>query len=54
MDDDDDEDEFEAVIRWYQFFIAAKLIRALMSSVDEDDYLDVELGAIQMDRQKLL
>ena len=33
-----------AVIRWYQFFIAAKLIRALMSSVDEDDYLDVECG----------
>lgn len=39
---DDDRDEFEAVIRWYQFFIAAKLIRALMSSVDEDDYLDSE------------
>ena len=41
---DDDEDEFVAVIRWYQFFIAAKLIRALMSSVDEDDYLDSECG----------
>lgn len=38
----DDEDEFVAVIRWYQFFIAAKLIRALMSSMDEDDYSDGE------------
>jgi len=35
----DDEDEYVEVIRWYQFFIAAKLIRALMSSLDEDDYL---------------
>ncbi|HWN08444.1 MAG TPA: hypothetical protein VNO50_04080 [Pyrinomonadaceae bacterium] len=41
---DDDEDEFVAVIRWYQFFIAAKLIRALVSSVDEDDYLVEESG----------
>lgn len=41
---DDDEDEFAAVIRWYQFFIATKLIRALMSSVDEDDYLAEESG----------
>jgi hypothetical protein len=40
----EDDEEFVAVIRWYQFFIAAKLIRALMSCVDEDDYLDVECG----------
>lgn len=35
-------DEYVEVIRWYQFFIAAKLIRALMSSVDEDDYQEDE------------
>ncbi|MEP6819582.1 MAG: hypothetical protein ABJA18_08615 [bacterium] len=28
-----------AVIRWYQFFIAAKLIRGLVSRLDEDEYL---------------
>ena len=39
---DADIDEYVEVIRWYQFFIAAKLIRALMSRVDEDDYLDDE------------
>lgn len=39
---DGDIDEYIEVIRWYQFFIAAKLIRALMSRVDEDDYLDDE------------
>ena len=43
-EEDDREDEFASVIQWYQFFIAAKLIRALMSSVDEDDYLDGESG----------
>jgi hypothetical protein len=39
---DGDIDEYVEVIRWYQFFIAAKLIRALTSRVDEDDYLDDE------------
>jgi hypothetical protein len=42
---DDDryrDDDYVEVIRWYQFFIAAKLMRALMSHVDEDDYLDDE------------
>ena len=32
------------MIRWYQFFIAAKLIRALIFSVDKDDYLEGECG----------
>jgi hypothetical protein len=41
-DVDGDIDESVEVIRWYQFFIAAKLIRALTSRVDEDDYLDDE------------
>ena len=36
---DNVEDEYVEVIRWYQFFIAAKLVRALMSNLDEDDYL---------------
>lgn len=35
-------DEYVEVIRWYQFFIAAKLIRAVMSCVDEDDDRDDE------------
>ncbi len=41
-DADGDIEAYVEVIRWYQFFIAAKLIRALMSRVDEDDYLDDE------------
>ena len=36
----DDVDDYVEVVRWYQFFIAAKLIRGLMSRIDEDDYLD--------------
>ena len=35
----DDVDDYVEVVRWYQFFIAAKLIRGLMSRIDEDDYL---------------
>lgn len=31
-----------SVIRWYQFFIAAKTIRGLLSRVDEDEYLGDE------------
>jgi len=31
--------DMTAVIRWYQFFIAAKLIRGLLSRLDEDEYL---------------
>ena len=36
---DDDINDYVAVVRWYQFFIAAKMIRGLMSRIDEDDYL---------------
>lgn len=38
-DTEDDEDDYVEVVRWYQFFIAAKMIRGLMSRIDEDDYL---------------
>ena len=31
--------DFAEVILWYQFFIAVKLKRGLMSRIDEDDYL---------------
>jgi hypothetical protein len=31
--------DFTEVIQWYQFFIAVKPIRGLMSRIDEDDYL---------------
>jgi hypothetical protein len=31
--------DYVAVIRWYQFFIAAKTIRGLSSRIDEDHYL---------------
>ncbi len=36
---EEDVDDYVAVIRWYQFFIAAKMIRGLMSCVDEEEYL---------------
>ena len=38
-DTEDDVDDYVEVVRWYQFFIAAKLIRGLMSRIDENDYL---------------
>lgn len=36
---EDDVNDYVEVVRWYQFFIAAKLIRGLTSRIDEDDYL---------------
>lgn len=41
--EDDTYDEFDAaeVIRWYQFFIAAKIARGLMSRVHEEEYKHV-------------
>jgi hypothetical protein len=36
---EEDVNDYIEVVRWYQFFIAAKLIRGLMSGIDEDDYL---------------
>lgn len=33
-----DVNDYVEVIRWYQFFIAAKMIRGLLSRVDEDEY----------------
>jgi hypothetical protein len=38
----DDVNDYVEVIQWYQFFIAAKVIRGLMSRNDEDDYLAKE------------
>ncbi|HAF13026.1 MAG TPA: hypothetical protein DCK99_04855 [Blastocatellia bacterium] len=35
----DEENDYIEVIRWYQFFIAAKTIRGLLSRADEDEYL---------------
>ena len=36
---EDEVNDYVEVVRWYQFFIAVKLIRGLMSRIDEDDYL---------------
>ncbi len=36
------EDDLTAIIRWYQFFIATKLIRGLLSRLDEDEYLSAD------------
>jgi hypothetical protein len=36
---DEDAQEYVEVIRWYQYFIAAKTIRGISSRVDEDEYL---------------
>jgi hypothetical protein len=57
---DEDINDYLEVIRWYQFFIVAKMIRGLLSRVDEDDYLDdaeardsdgsVKAALIAMDR----
>jgi hypothetical protein len=38
IEHDEDVNDYVAVIRWYQFFIAAKMIRGLLSRVDEDEY----------------
>jgi hypothetical protein len=39
---DQDVNDYVEVVQWYQFFIAVKTMRALMSRLDEDDYLDSE------------
>lgn len=39
---ENDVSDYVEVIQWYQFFIAAKVIRGLMSRIDEDDYLATE------------
>ena len=36
---DEDAQDYVEVIRWYQYFIAAKTIRGILSRVDEDKYL---------------
>jgi hypothetical protein len=36
---DGDVNDYAEVIQWYQFFIAVKIKRGLMSRLDEDDYL---------------
>lgn len=38
IEHDEDANDYVEVIRWYQFFIAAKMIRGLLSRVDEDEY----------------
>jgi hypothetical protein len=42
VDHDDDVDDYLEVIRWYQFLIAVKLMRAISSRVEEDEYGDEE------------
>ena len=37
---DEDVNDYLEVIRWYQFFIAAKTIRGLFSRIDEDECLE--------------
>ena len=39
---DEDAQDYVEVIRWYQYFIAAKTIRGILSRVDEDKYLPDE------------
>lgn len=39
---EDEENDYIEVVRWYQYFIVVKMIRGLMSRIDEDDYLDEE------------
>lgn len=41
-DTEDEVSDYAEVVQWYQFFIAVKLIRGLMSRIDEDDYLAEE------------
>jgi hypothetical protein len=38
----EDVNDYIEVIRWYQFFIAVKLMRGISSQIDEDEYLDEE------------
>lgn len=38
IEHDEDVNDYVEVIRWYQFFIAAKTIRGLLSRVNEDEY----------------
>ena len=38
----EDVNDYVEVIRWYQFFIAVKLIRGISSRIDEAEYLDDE------------
>ena len=43
MDAGETEDDLNAyveIIRWYQFFIAVKITRGLISRIDEDEYLE--------------
>jgi hypothetical protein len=42
IETEDEGDDYVEVVRWYQFFIAVKMIRGLMSRIDEDDYLAEE------------
>lgn len=39
---DQDINDYVEVVQWYQFFIAVKTMRALMSRLNEDDYLSSE------------
>jgi hypothetical protein len=39
---DEEVNDYLAVIRWYQFLIAAKLIRGISSRFEEDEYSDEE------------
>jgi hypothetical protein len=39
---DDDVDDYLEVIRWYQFLIAVKLMRAISSQFEEDEYGEEE------------
>jgi hypothetical protein len=39
---EDEVNDYIEVVRWYQYFIAVKMIRGLMSRIDEDDYLEEE------------
>lgn len=36
---EDEVNDYAEVVQWYQFFIAVKMIRGLMSRIDEDYYL---------------
>jgi hypothetical protein len=38
VEHDGDENDYLEVIRWYQFFVAAKIMRGLLSRVDEVEY----------------
>jgi hypothetical protein len=42
IETEDEVNDYVEVVRWYQYFIAVKMIRGLMSRIDEDDYLEEE------------